>query len=301
MKTNVAVLIVSDFELIAQKTWQDEIETLKAFVAQDFDQAFELILVENSRFASSVPEAIHQVAPHARILFTDETQSAKQKDYAVRHTDAELIAVVDADCTPNKVWLRTLVSALQEHPDVDVVSGRTWYGDQSVYHRCLNLLHRAFDDYGKSSPSEHISNNGALYRRRVLEAYPYPEAITPFFSSRLRNRRIREGGHCFYFHRDALLRHAIGSMEFMFDVHRNMGYSDMMQDHSGPFYTSIPRVMLQRTKYEIASLRRVGREYLKPSDWVLLPLFMLMGRCFEVAGMLDAIANRDSIPKSAFR
>ena len=301
MKPIVSIIIVSDFELTEQKTWHDEFEALKAFAAQDFDEPFELVVVENSRFSDDVPNVLRHIAPRTRFLFTDETQSAKLKDYGVRHTDTDLIAVIEADCTPNPAWLRTLVSVLREHPEVDVVSGRTWYGDQNAYRRCLNLLHRAFDDYGKPSPSGYISNNGALYRRPVLETFPYPEAITPFLSCRLRNRRIHEAGHTFYFHPDARMRHAIGRLAFLFDVHRNVGYADMMQAPGGPAIKSIPRVLLRRTKREIADLRRVGRGYLKGSDRVLLALLMVTGRFFEIFGMMDAIARRGAIPNSAYR
>jgi hypothetical protein len=47
----ISVIIVSDFELTDPKTWHDDIEVLKALAAQDFDEPFELIVVENSRFS----------------------------------------------------------------------------------------------------------------------------------------------------------------------------------------------------------------------------------------------------------
>ncbi len=301
MEPAISVIIVSDFELTDQKTWHDEIEVLKAFAAQDFDEPFELIVVENSRFADAVPAILDRIAPHTRVVFTDQTQSARLKDYGIRQCRGDLVAVIEADCLPNPAWLRTLVGVLRERPEVDVVSGRTWYGDQTLYRRCLNLMHRAFDDYGRPSASRFISNNGALYRRPVLEAFPYPEAITPFLSSRLRNRHLLEAGHSFFFHPEARMLHAIGGLPFLFDVHRNVGYSDMMQAPHGPSIGSILRVLLQRTKREGSDLRRLGDGYLKRFDRLLLPLFQLVGRCFETVGMLDAIVRRRSIPHSAYR
>ncbi|MEA5412741.1 glycosyltransferase [Synechococcus sp. BA-120 BA3] len=295
------MVIVSDFELSDQKTWHDEIEVLKAFAAQDFDEPFELIVMENPRFADAVPEILERIAPQTRVVFTDQTQSARLKDDGVRQCRGDLVAVIEADCLPNPAWLRTLVGVLREHPEVDVVSGRTWYGDQTPYRRCLNLLHRAFDDYGRPSPSSFISNNGALYRRAVLEAFPYPEAITPFLSARLRNRRLLEAGHTVFFHPEARMLHAIGGLPFLFDVHRNVGYSDIMQAPRGPTIGSILPVLLQRTKRETRDLRRLGDSYLKGFDRLLLPLFQLVGRCFETVGMVDALLRRPSIPHSAYR
>ncbi len=301
MEPAISVVIVSDFELTDQKTWHDEIEVLKAFAAQDFDEPFALIVVENSRFADEVPDILDKIAPHTRVVFTDQTQSARLKDYGVHQCRGDLVAVIEADCLPNPAWLRTLVQVLREQPDVDVVSGRTWYGDQTLYRRCLNLLHRAFDDYGRPSASIFISNNGALYRRPVLEAFPYPEAITPFLSSRLRNRRLLEAGHSFFFHPEARMLHAIGGLPFLFDVHRNVGYSDMMQAPHGPKIGAILRVLRQRTNRECSDLRRLGASYLNGFDRLVLPLFQLVGRCFETVGMLDAIVRRRSIPHSAYR
>jgi len=301
MEPAISVVIVSDFELTDQKTWHDEIEVLKAFAAQDFDEPFELIVVENSKFANEVPAILDTIAPDTRVVFTEQTQSAHLKDYGVHQCLGDLVAVIEADCLPNPAWLRTLVQVLREQPDVDVVSGRTWYGDQSLYRRCLNLLHRAFDDYGRPSTSIFISNNGALNRRPVLEAFPYPEAITPFLSSRLRNRRLLEAGHRFFFHPEARMLHAIGGLPFLFDVHRNVGYSDMMQAPHGPTIGSILRVLLQRTKRESSDLRRLGDSYLTGFDRLLLPLFQLVGRCFETVGMVDALLGRRSIPHSAYR
>jgi hypothetical protein len=297
----VSVVIVSDFERTDRKTWHDEIEVLKAFAAQDFDEPFELIVVENSRFADAVPASLASIAPRTRVVFTDESQSARLKDFGVRQCRGELIAVIEADCLPNPAWLRTLVGVLRERPDVAVVSGRTWYGDRTPYRRCLNLLHRAFDDYGRPSASSFISNNGALYRRPVLEAFPYPEAITPFLSSRLRNRRLLEAGHTCFFHPEARMLHAIGGLPFLFDVHRNVGYSDIMQAPRGPTIGAMLPVLLQRTKREDRDRRRLGDSYLKGSDRWLLPFLQLIGRCFEAVGMVDAIVGRRSIPHSAYR
>lgn len=296
----ISIIIVSDFELSTEKSWQDEIRCLAAFRKQDFAEPYELILVENSAFANNVAEQVYQTAPQVRVLFTDEQQSAKLKDYAVAHTDSPLIAVVEADCTPNPQWLRTLVTALREHPDYAVASGRTWYGDSNSYQRCLNLMHRAFDDYGKPSESKYISNNGAVYRRDILQHFPYPDAITPFLSSRERNRQILKAGHRFFFHPQARMQHAIGAFDFFRDVHRNVGYADMMGQPSR-HYLRIPLLFAGRSWIELRNLMRLHRQYLKWYDWLLLPLLMLGGRLLEIPGMLDAIHQRQTIPNSAYR
>jgi hypothetical protein len=74
----------------------------------------------------------------------------------------------------------------------------------------MNLLHRSWDDPGRSGATKEISNNGAIYRRTLLEKHPFPDAVTPFVSAAVRNKKIREAEHRFYFEREATMKHAIG-------------------------------------------------------------------------------------------
>ncbi|MEA5466101.1 glycosyltransferase family 2 protein [Leptothoe sp. PORK10 BA2] len=301
LEFKVSVVIVSDYEASTIKSWKVEERMLKAFAAQTFDESFEVLLVDNEQYQANVPDHLYGIVPNLRIVFSSEIQSARLKDYGVELASGELVAVLEADAPPCQNWLQTLVEILRLNPDVAVATGRTSYGTENTYKRVLNLLDRSFDDLGKPGTTPNISNNGAVYRRSVLKEFPYPDAATPFLSSRLRNKLIREAGHKFYFHPDAVTFHEIGGWGFIVDVRRNMGYSDMNTFSNKIGYSAIPGLMKRRLKKELSYCKRLGKQYLRWWDW---PLFVTLAPIIpflEVPGMLDAVQKKEEIPRTAYR
>lgn len=298
---NVSVVIVSDYEASAVKSWKVEERMLKAFAAQTFNEPFEVLLVDNEQYQTNVPDHLYDIVPNLRIVFSSEIQSARLKDYGVELASGELVAVLEADAPPCPEWLQKLVNILRLNHDVAVATGRTSYGAESTYKRVLNLLDRSFDDLGKPGTTPYISNNGAVYRRSVLKEFPYPDAATPFLSSRLRNKQIREAGHGSYFHPDAVTFHEIGGLGFIIDVRRNMGYSDMNTFAEKVGYSSIPGLMKRRLKKELSYCKRLGTKYLRWWDWPLFAVMAPIIPCLEVPGMIDAIQQKVTIANTAYR
>ncbi|MBD1872387.1 glycosyltransferase [Nodosilinea sp. FACHB-131] len=297
----ISVIVVSDFEGAESKLWSDEEVMLKALAQQDFTEQFEVVLVENGEFQDQVPKGLYEIFPRLKLLFTNETQSASLKDYGVEHTTSNLVAVLEADCPPNRKWLRVLAESMRQNPDIAVVSGRTSYGDETMYKRVMSLLDRSWDDYGKPSYTPIISNNGALYKREVLEKFPYPETITPFLSATLRNNQIRDAGYKFYFEPEAVMRHAIGGLNFVADVRRNKGYSALKYLGYGTGYGAMIRVMTHRWRDHIFCFVKKGFKYLKPQDWPLAILMIFIVPFFEIPGMIDAIKQVKEIPNTSYR
>jgi hypothetical protein len=296
----ISIVVVSDYEAESEKTWKDEVRILRFLADQKIEDAFEVILVENTAAGNSVPEELYQIYPHLKIVFSNESQSAKLKDDGIKHSNADFIAVLEADCLPNAEWLNSLYSTLQRNEAFAIASGRTTYGDETMYHRCLSLLDRSFDNLGYSGETDHISNNGALYRRSILEKFPYPEAVSPFQSSRMRIRNFRQDGHKFYFEPKAVMRHAIGGIHFIKDFRRNTGYADMME-HSPRKVSEIPKLLWKRFKMEYSDCLRLGPQYLKWYDWPLLILLSVFVPFLGIPGMLDAVNERKNIPHSSYR
>lgn len=296
----LSVVVVSDYEETAEKTWNDERRILKALADQDIGEPFAVILVENHLARDSTPADLHQIFPRMSIVFSPESQSAKLKDLGVTRSQTEYVAVFEADCVPDRRWLRTLVDALRRRSEVSIASGRTTYGDESMYQRCLGLLDRSFDDLGHPGETIHVSNNAALYRRAVLEKFPYPDAITPFLSARMRMTQMHNAGIRFWFDPEAVVRHAIGGWRFISDFRRNSGYADMTS-HSNQTVSQIPRLVWRRFVHQYADSLRLGPRYLKWYDWPFLLVLLLCTRWLEISGMLDALKRRDRIPHSAYR
>lgn len=297
----VSVVIASDFEEGEQKNWDTERAILSALAQQDFSEPFETILVDYEIYQNSLPKDVTEILPNLKVVFTPDVESAKRKDFGVTLTSSSLIAVLEADCIPSKNWLRILVEDLRSLPDMVAVSGRTNYGESNTYRRALSLLDRSFDDLGDAGKTQFVSNNGALYRRHILERYPYPDAITPFLSSRIRNQAILDAGYQFYFDPRVSMQHAIGGWEFIKDVRRNTGYSDIMELSEKPAFQDIPRLLMKRQKFEWSLYKRLGPKRLKLKDWPLALLLLPIARLLEIPGMIDAIQNREAIPKTAYR
>ncbi|MDX2240835.1 MAG: glycosyltransferase [Leptolyngbyaceae cyanobacterium bins.302] len=296
-----SVIIASDYEEGNEKTWETERKILTALAKQDFKEPFEIILVDYKIYQESLPKDLSDILPNLKIIFSNDAESAKRKDYGVKFSTSELVAVLEADCIPCSSWLRILVEDLRTLPDMVAVSGRTTYGDDSIYKRALSLLDRSFDDLGNAGKTQFVSNNGALYRRHILEAFPYPEAITPFLSSRTRNQAILDAGYQFYFDPRVSMQHAIGGWEFIKDVRRNTGYSDMMELAATPSLNEVPRLLMKRQKFEWSLYKRLGRKRLKWYDWPLAIVLLFVARWCEVPGMIDAVKGNQSIPNTAYR
>jgi hypothetical protein len=242
---------------------------------------------------------LHDAFPGAQIVYFDSERSAQLKDYGVSLCTTEWVAVLEADAAPEPGWLRALLDAAAAHPDYDVFTGRTYYGADSSWKRALNVLDRSFDDPGSSRATCHISNNGALYRTDVLRRFPYPDAGSPFLSSRMRNHRIFQAGHRAYFERKALTRHAIGGLDFVMEFRRHTGFADMLSGGS-PSLAKIPLHLAWRIRKELGSIVRVHRDYLYWYDWPLVLALFCFARVPETLGMLTALSER-GFERTAYR
>lgn len=297
---SLTVVVVSDFEA-GEKTWADEIAMMRALAAQDYDCPFRVIIGESEAHKDmEPPAALFAHLPDVEIVYSPSDLSAAIKDYAVSQCKTEWVAVFEADALPEPQWLRLTMEAALANQDCAIVSGRTWYGDETMWRRVLNLIGRSFDDLGRSDESIHVSNNGALYRTSIIQDYPYPEATTPFLSAPLRTFKMRDDGVKFYSEREARTRHAIGGLDFVLDVHRNIGFTDMMLPKK-PSYWIIPRLTLERIRNQIGCALRVGGEYLKPLDWPLWAAMMVFIRFPEWRGMHEALQKTEKLEGSAYR
>jgi hypothetical protein len=293
-------VVVSDYEDAGPRSWRNERHILEALARQDFAEPFEVILVESDAYRDGAPGDLVAICPRSRIVHSPDTQSAKLKDFGVSCAQADLVAVFEADCVPDPSWLRVLVSALRQRPDVSVVSSRTSYGDETMYRRALSLVDRSFDDRGRAGVTRSVSNNAALYRRSLLEQFPYPPTVTPFSSAILRMHAMSRAGHVFFFEPAAVVRHAIGGWDFVRDFRRHVGYSDMTL-HPTRTVRAIPSLLWRRRRRETRDCLRLGSRYLRWYDWPLAAGLLAAVSFFELPGIRDALRARDSIPRTSYR
>ena len=297
---DLSVIVVSDYGNSEERSWLDERNILKALAVQDIKQNFEVLLVENESIRDKVPADLIGIVPLLRIVYLNSDRSSVLMNQAISFTSGKLVALMEADCIPDPGWLRKLVEIMNNYPEISVVSGRTSYGNNTITNRCLSLLHRGFSDLGHSGLTGHISNNGALYRRDVLEQFPYPESITPFLSNWKRKNHMKKYGHLLFFERSAEMVHALEGWKFIVDLHRHRGYAAMMIDGQ-PAWSRIPWLLVKSLITECSSLFRLGNNYLEYYDLVPALAFLVILPFLEIPGMLDAIKERDHIPGSVYR
>jgi hypothetical protein len=302
----ISVVIVSDYTPEGVSEWRDQERALAAFCDQDIGEPFEIVLVENEARRRTIPAALARIAPNSRILFADSTESAQLKDFGVAQTSGELVAVTEADCEPARDWLRVLVRTIDAHPEADIVSGRTTYGQGSAMRRVWALLDRAYVDVGAEGPTRHVCNNGALYRRETLERHRYPPGESPFVSSVLRLRSMLDAGLRPYFQPAAAMTHEYEGLRLLAEVRAHSGLRTarlrvLAGKSPRPRGWRALAILLSNLKGDLRNARRVGRFYLRPLDWPLFAAMVLFARALELPGVLRGLAGHTEVPGSAYR
>jgi hypothetical protein len=301
----IAVVVVSDYSPGGMKDWDDERHALDALAGQDIAEPFEIVIVENENLRDNVPSGLLARARHARFVFDPAIRSAQLKDAGVAATHAPLVAVMEADCTPAPDWLRRLAETMDATPEAGIVSGRTTYGHRTMLRRVFALLDRAFMDLGVTGPVPHVCNNGALYRRAVLEAHPYGAEPSPFVSAEIRRRAILASGIRPWFDPDAVMVHRFSGLPFIADLRRNAGLqaarTRLLLGKPPSRARAFLSILAIHMRADIRNARRVGRDYLRPLDWPLWLAMLPLIRALELPGVIRGLRGEASLPGTNYR
>jgi cellulose synthase/poly-beta-1,6-N-acetylglucosamine synthase-like glycosyltransferase len=149
----ITVVVSTDYASGTAAGWNDLRSTLAGLARQDFQEPAEFLLVETTDLASQIPPDLCGILPSLRIVTAPAIYANELKNAGARASTADLVAMLDGDCTPARGWLRHLVTALREHPDVSVVSGRTTYGRRRLLDRAMALATRSHLDPGRTAPA----------------------------------------------------------------------------------------------------------------------------------------------------
>jgi GT2 family glycosyltransferase len=100
----------------------DLVRCVDALLAQDYPaDRLEILLVDNG---SAVPPGPRlPVDPRLRVLREDRPGSYAARNTGVAAARGEVVAFTDADCTPDREWVRAVVAALVAEPRADMVGG----------------------------------------------------------------------------------------------------------------------------------------------------------------------------------
>ncbi len=145
---SLSIVVVSDYAAGEEKSWGDLRRALQAWSEQDGTPVEEFILAESSRLKGRIPQDVFELVPNMKVLYIDTESSYELKNRAVEAATGEWVAIVDADCIPQRSWIRVLRADLTEHPGVAAISARTLYSGRSRMERLLGLLARSYLDPG---------------------------------------------------------------------------------------------------------------------------------------------------------
>jgi len=308
----VSVVIVSDYAGGGTKAWNDLRTTLTAFARQDFDEPTELLLSEGAEFAQQIPSDLKTILPHLKVVLSPTTSSYELKNEGVRAASADIVALIDADCTPDPRWLRHLVNALRGQSNVAAVSGRTTYIGRSLSERVLSLLSRSYLDPGRTevTHTQFISNNNAGFRRAVFLTHPLPTDAGPFAARMQSEAILRSGGQLLFEPRMRAV-HDFAGWAMEGDIRRNGGYGTIitrLRDRSLPYawltrlgYASIPLFVAGKILNSWSDCIRCGRHY--GVRWYELPAAFCLAvvvHLMEIPGMVSAFHGRE-ITATAYR
>jgi glycosyltransferase involved in cell wall biosynthesis len=139
-----------------------------------------LVLDDGTRQDAS---EIERHFPWVRIVFASRSNYFAAKNAGAAAAHGDIVALLDADCTPAPEWLEALVSGFR--PDVDVVAGRTRYTGHSLSARTFSV-----SDFGNvvetsAGRASGFNVNNVAFRRDLLLAHPL-------------DARVRRNGGCYF-------------------------------------------------------------------------------------------------------
>jgi hypothetical protein len=310
MPPAVSVVVVSDYAGTGADPWKDVRQTLAALAAQDLGEPFECLVVESSAEGATAPTDLEPLLPGVRLVTDPGRGSYALKNAGARAATADLVAILDADCTPRPDWLRVGLAALRADPTAIAVSGRTTYAGRGVGERALAVLSRAYLDPGAAGPTQFISNNNAIVRRADYLAHPLPTDGGPF-ASRIQSEAMRRRGARFRFEPGMVVVHEFEGWAMERDIRRNIGYGTIrirQLDPKMPWawmarlgVASIPLFVAARTVDSWWDALRAGRHY--GLRWYEQPVAFALAivvHVLEIAGMRQAFRD-EPITTTAYR
>ncbi|WP_078120101.1 glycosyltransferase [Thiosocius teredinicola] len=233
MACDASIIFVSDYKAGEDKSWNDMRAALSALAEQDFDGSVEVLLVEEERYISQIPEDLATLHPNLKIVSSTKTNSYALANVGVDAADSEFVVLLDADCIPAKAWLQHCIKRLRSNQMIGVVSGKTRYPGESLRERCLALLSRSYVVPSDRQATRHISNNNAGFRRAIFLQYPLPES-SGIYASRLQAIAIERGGWTMAFEPGMEVIHDFEGWNMERDIRHQMAHNLISMRQADP-------------------------------------------------------------------
>jgi rhamnosyltransferase len=204
---------------------------LSAVCSQAYDGYAEVIIIDSGSTDGTLEFLTESSKVHKNLkLFTipsSEFGHGKTRNFAIKKSTGELIAVITHDATPlNEKWLSNLVRPFLENEQVAGVFGRHQaYEDADIFIK--RELKQHFDGFNRTPPITHykiedfdaykadknlqmfycfFSDNNAMLRKSVWEKIPYDDVN--FAEDQKWAKAILENGYTKAYADDAIVFHS---------------------------------------------------------------------------------------------
>jgi len=180
--------------------------TLLSVMAQDFDELYEVIVVDSSN--DKTPAIISQEFPQVHLIHrARRTDPGTARNLAVARASGEIIACLDADCIAPTDWLRQMVIAQRsDHP---IVGGSMENGNPRSILAWAGFLgeFREFIAVGEPRQVCHLPTCNISYHRSIFaQAGGFPTSFYPQ-EDLLFHWRLRQQGTPIWFDPDIRVKH----------------------------------------------------------------------------------------------
>ena len=185
--------------------------TLASLAAQDFDGAWETIVVDDGS-ADSTPEVIERFGVRSiRQPAPRGPNPARNAAFAAASPSSELIALVDDDVWVPPGWLSAMVAAAERHPGADVLGGQIRARFDGPAPRSCGREDppiTALDLGPQDRVVQLVWSANLTFRRSAFElAGPFPDDIPPGGDEEEWLHRLGRAGGTVVYVADAWLEH----------------------------------------------------------------------------------------------
>jgi len=180
--------------------------TLSSIVAQDFDEPYEVFVVDSS--SDETPAIIAQEFPQVHLIHREKkTDPGTARNLAIARACGEIIACLDADCVAPTEWLQRMVAAQRAgHP---IVGGGIENGNPEKILAWASFLgeFREFIAVGKPRLMRHLPTCNISYQRSIFSRFGgFPTSFYPQ-EDLLFHWRLEQQGVPIWFEPDIQVKH----------------------------------------------------------------------------------------------
>lgn len=185
---------------------------------------------------SPVAEWMRTAHPDVRLVPVTGTNQFRQKNQGLLAATGDLVALIDADCTPEPGWVSAILGSMST--GAAAVAGRTVYERDTLWWRLLTSFDFGHVHQGADGNATALLSNNAAFRRDALGGGLFDERVDRFSACYHLGRRMRASGQRIAYAPAMVARHALadadGVRAFTKHVHRGFDNAALIRaDRSG--------------------------------------------------------------------